>query len=112
LPGFSELGYNILVSLAASHFDPSAYPDPERFDPLRFIDQAPDTSTWLPFGGGVRRCIGAAFANMEMKVVLRTILRHYNLIPTSAADERVAFRGVAYAPGKGGKVRVQNRPSS
>jgi cytochrome P450 len=65
--------------------------------------------SWVPFGGGTRRCLGAAFANMEMNVVLRTILREFRLVPTSSRDERMHSRGVAFAPGGGGRAVVYRR---
>ena len=80
-------GYSILVSLLQLHRDPNVYPDPERFDPQRFLDEKPNTYSWVPFGGGTRRCVGAAFANMEMDVVLRTVLRHFTIRTTSAPGE-------------------------
>jgi cytochrome P450 len=102
--------HRVWISATAVHNDPSRYPDPNTFNPDRFLDANPDNFTWVPFGGGTRRCIGAAFANMEMTVVLRTILRHYSLVPTTAPDEKQRFRGVAFAPARGGLIRVQPRP--
>jgi len=84
----------------------------ERFDPDRYLGRKPDTYAWIPFGGGVRRCLGAAFAQFEIDVVLRTMLRNFELQPTSAPPERESFRGVAFAPGKGGVAVVRRRPRS
>jgi cytochrome P450 len=64
---------------------------------------------WIPYGGGIRRCIGAAFATMEMRLVLRTLLRNYVISPSSARDERWQSRGVAVAPSRGARVRIQPR---
>ncbi|MBV8346521.1 MAG: cytochrome P450, partial [Mycolicibacterium sp.] len=64
---------------------------------------------WIPFGGGVRRCVGAAFANMEMNVTLRTLLREFEFGTTYAPGERVHSRGVATAPGRGGRAIVYRR---
>ncbi|KAA8877352.1 cytochrome P450 [Nocardia colli] len=63
----------------------------------------------IPFGGGVRRCLGAAFATMEMNVVLRTLLRDFSLETTGAPDERTHFRGLTLAPAKKARVTVPRR---
>ncbi|MCG3024373.1 cytochrome P450, partial [Escherichia coli] len=76
------------------------FAEPERFDPTRFLDTTPPPA-WLPFGGGTRRCIGAAFATMEMDVVLRTLLSMYEIVPTTERDEKWHSRGVAFAPHRG-----------
>ncbi|MFN8071545.1 MAG: cytochrome P450 [Mycobacterium sp.] len=102
-------GYSILISLLQLHSDPNVYPDPERFDPQRFIDEKPSTFSWVPFGGGTRRCVGAAFANMEMDVVLRTVLRHFTIRTTSAPGEKWHHRGVAFTPKKGGRIALYRR---
>ena len=60
------------------------FPHPDRFQPDRFLDTLPDTYSWIPFGGGIRRCIGATFAHMEMDVVLRVLLERVELLPTDA----------------------------
>jgi cytochrome P450 len=102
-------GYSILVSIADLHGNDEFFPHPERFDPYRFIDSKPPTFAWLPFGGGTRRCIGAAFANTEMDVVLRTVLQHFRLETDAAPDEKVHHRGIAYTPKDGGRVVVHRR---
>lgn len=102
-------GYSIMVSLSQLHENPDIFPDPERFDPQRFIDAKPNTFAWVPFGGGTRRCVGAAFANMEMDIVLRTVLRHFTIQTTDAPGEKSHFRGVAYTPKKGGRVVMYRR---
>ncbi len=91
------------------HADAEAFPDPDRFDPRRFLDTKVNTFSWIPFGGGTRRCVGAAFANMEMDVVLRTVLRQFTIEPTNRAQERYHARGVAYTPKKGGRITVHRR---
>ena len=101
--------YSILVSLLKLHSDPDVYPNPERFDPQRFIDAKPSTFSWVPFGGGTRRCVGAAFAHMEMDVVLRTVLRHFTIQTTNAPGEKWHNRGVAFTPKKGGRVVLHRR---
>jgi cytochrome P450 len=105
-------GMNVLVSIDLLHDDPAVFPDPRVFDPSRFTGTRPDLYQWIPFGGGTRRCLGAAFATMEMNVVLRTLLRDFTLVPTSEPDERWKSRGVANAPGKGGIAVVHRRSAS
>jgi len=102
-------GHSMIVSIAQIHDDPNVFPDPERFDPQRYIGTKPSSFAWIPFGGGTRRCVGAAFANMEMDVVLRTVLRHFTIETTSAPGERWHCRGVAYTPKDGGRIVVRRR---
>lgn len=102
-------GFSIMVSLIQLHRDAQAYPDPERFDPQRFIDDKPSTVSWVPFGGGTRRCVGAAFANMELDVVLRTVLRQFTIQATDAPGEKWHNRGVAFTPKRGGRIVVRRR---
>jgi cytochrome P450 len=100
-------GYTVQVDIPLTHRN--AYPEPDRFDPDRFTSGSPDMYSWVPFGGGTRRCLGAAFANMEMNVVLRTMLREYRFGPTTARPERLHSRGVAFAPSGGGRAVVYRR---
>src|SRR6478736_9857323 len=102
-------GYTILVSIADLHENADIFPEPDRFDPHRFVDTKPPTFAWLPFGGGTRRCIGAAFANTEMDVVLRTVLTHFRIQTDDAPAEKPHHRGVAYTPKDGGRVVVSRR---
>jgi hypothetical protein len=102
-------GYNLLVGISLVHDDDEVFPDAASFSPDRFAGAKPDSYAWIPFGGGTRRCIGAAFANMEMNVVLRTLLRDFELRTTTEAPERWHSRGVAYAPAKGGRAVVYRR---
>ncbi|MBW0011838.1 cytochrome P450 [Mycobacterium sp.] len=102
-------GDSIIVSIAQIHNDPSVFPDPDRFDPKRYIDGKPSSFAWIPFGGGTRRCLGAAFANMEMDVVLRTVLRHFSIETTTEPGERWHGRGVAFTPKDGGRIVVHRR---
>ena len=74
-----------MASVYLLHRDPELFADPEEFRPERFLDGGPESGSWIPFGGGVRRCLGASFAQLEMKVVLRTVLAHARL---SAPDPR------------------------
>jgi cytochrome P450 len=102
-------GQMVIVNMFLIHDDENLFPNARAFDPDRFVGERPDTYTWLPFGGGARRCIGAAFADLEMNVVLRTVVRDFDLQPTDAPDERWHNRGVAYAPAKGGRAVVHRR---
>ncbi len=95
-------------SIALVHTSPH-HPDPRRFDPSRWIGHRPDPSVWLPFGGGDRRCLGAAFATTEMRIVLREVLRRVELAPTQADDERPTVRHVTIVPRAGGLVTVRSR---
>ncbi|WP_155948721.1 cytochrome P450 [Mycobacterium sp. URHB0044] len=104
-------GYSVVVAIAHIHEHESDYADPERFDPQRFVGNRPSTSSFIPFGGGTRRCVGAVFANVEMDVVLRTVLRHFTIETTTAPDEKVHSRGVAYTPKAGGRVVMRRRPT-
>ncbi|QLL07770.1 cytochrome P450 [Mycobacterium vicinigordonae] len=102
-------GYSIMTCISQIHQNPAAFPDPQRFDPQRFVESKPSSFAWIPFGGGTRRCVGAAFANMEMDVVLRTVLREFTFETTDAPGERSRNRGVAFVPRKGGRVVVHRR---
>jgi cytochrome P450 len=102
-------GQMVIVNMFLIHDNENLFPNARAFDPDRFVGERPDTYTWLPFGGGARRCIGASFAHLEMNVVLRTLLRDFELEPTTDADERWHNRGVAYAPAKGGRAVVHRR---
>ena len=100
-------GVNISPSIYLIHRRPDVYPEPEAFRPERFLgDDAPGTYEWLPFGGSVRRCLGASFALYEMRIVLDTILRRATLETTDAESEAVKRRFVTYTPAHGGRVRV------
>jgi cytochrome P450 len=112
---FEVGGYRIppgvLIGLSAglTHYDAALFPAPDRFEPDRFLDALPDTYAWIPFGGGIRRCIGATFAHLEIEVVLRVLLRRVELLPTDAPDEAWKFRGDAWSPAEGGRAIVRRR---
>jgi cytochrome P450 len=95
------------VVLAANawlvHHDPDIYPDPFAFRPERFLDEPPGTYTWIPFGGGRRRCLGASFAMLEMKVALRAALRRFTIQP-SPTLERTRRRAITISPRRGART--------
>jgi cytochrome P450 len=101
-------GTQLAASIMLVQLDPELYPpDPHEFRPERFLDGAPEPYTWVPFGGGVRRCLGAAFATLEMKVVIATILSRTRLRAPRAKAEKVRFRGVTILPSRGGEAIVE-----
>ena len=102
-------GYTIIVSLNELHENAEEFPNPRRFDPERFINDKPNTFAWVPFGGGTRRCVGAAFAAMEMDVTLRTMLRAITIQTTDKPDEDWLDRGVAFTPKAGARITVRRR---
>jgi cytochrome P450 len=100
----------VILSIRMAHASEESFPDAASFNPDRFVGvSAPKPFSWIPFGGGVNRCIGAALANMEMDVTLRTMLRELRFAPTDAPGERRHWRGVATAPARGGRAVVYRR---
>jgi cytochrome P450 len=97
-------GTDVTPAIWLTHTRADRYPEPFSFRPERFLGDAPATYAWIPFGGGVRRCLGAAFAEMEMRVALAEILRRLDLRPASAAAERVARRNVTFSPSNGTRI--------
>jgi len=91
-------GARVVPSIHLIHRDPETYPEPDRFLPERFLDNPPGTYTWIPFGGGVRRCLGAAFAQFEMAVVLRELVRRHQIAPANPASERPFRRAITETP--------------
>ncbi len=106
---YEPAGTSMMASIYLAHTRPDVYADPYEFRPERFLGSRPETFSWLPFGGGVRRCIGAAFAQLEMRVVLREVLRHVDLAPASADRERAKLAGITLVPGEGTPVRIATR---
>jgi cytochrome P450 family 135 len=96
-------------AIALVQRSPENYREPLAFDPERFTGGPPDSSVWLPFGGGSRRCLGAAFASTEMRVVLREILRRVDLATTTARGEPARARHVTLIPGRGARITVSHR---
>lgn len=91
-------GTMIAADIERMHHRPDLYPEPKRFRPERFLDSRPGTYTWIPFGGGVHRCIGAGFALTEARLILQTILRHLTFAPTAAGGEPSQRRTLITTP--------------
>jgi cytochrome P450 len=100
-------GQFLMAAIAAIHYREDLFPQPEEFRPERFLDGRPDTYAWIPFGGGVRRCIGASFAEFEMRVVLRAFVERADLRTASPEPEPIRVRNITLAPGKGCRVVLE-----
>jgi cytochrome P450 len=99
-------GTDVTPAIWLTHTRPDLYPQPYAFRPERFLEDAPATYGWIPFGGGVRRCLGAAFAELEMRVVLSAVLARLDLAAVSARPERVQRRNITFSPRHGTRVRA------
>jgi cytochrome P450 family 135 len=97
-------GLSVTPSIYLVHRNPKIYPDPEAFKPERFLDNPPGTYTWIPFGGGVRRCLGASFAQFEMAVVLKELVRRRQIRPADPRPERIFRRAITETPRHNAKV--------
>ena len=104
IPRGATVGPSILIA----HSREDNYDDPERFDPERFLGHNPPTNTWIPFGGGVRRCIGAGFAMMEGVAVLREVFRAVDV--TTVGTDEPLVRNITSVPRYGARIRVTPRP--
>jgi cytochrome P450 len=108
-------GTRVAPSIYLTNRSPRAYVDPEAFRPERFLEEGPETFSWIPFGGGIRRCIGASFAQLEMKLILRTVLGE--LEPSLPEGRRwrtgewIRRRAVTLVPAAGARVVWQRRAS-
>jgi cytochrome P450 len=99
----------VAVSIIALHHREDIYPEPHQFRPERFLGVKPGTYTWVPFGGGIRRCLGATLAMAEQRVVLDAIVRRVDLVAPDHAPERARQRNVTTIPGRGGRVVVAHK---
>jgi len=91
-------GISVAPCVYLVHRNPEIYPEPQRFLPERFLDNPPGTYTWIPFGGGVRRCLGASFAQFEMAVVLKELVKRHQIRPANPKPERVFRRAITETP--------------
>jgi cytochrome P450 len=103
IPAGTRLAPNIYLT----HRLPGVYPEPERFRPERFIETPAGTYTWIPFGGGIRRCLGASFALFEMKVVIPAVLSRVSLRAEAEGTEPIRRRAITFAPQRGAMVVVE-----
>jgi cytochrome P450 len=99
-------GVNVVPCIYLMHRREDIYPDARAFRPERFLERPAGTYTWIPFGGGVRRCLGASFALFEMKTVLAAVVRGATLRPADPAPERTRRRAITHAPAGGAQVTV------
>jgi cytochrome P450 len=102
-------GAAVMPAIAAVHFRADLYPNPDEFRPERFLEGGPDPYTWIPFGGGVRRCIGASFALFEMKAVLRAVAAAVERLEPAGGAEQTRRRAVTLVPARDGRVIVARR---
>ncbi|PJK18537.1 cytochrome P450 [Mycolicibacterium goodii] len=100
-------GTLVAPSIGLVHAGADVYPDPDRFDPDRMLQSTQTPSTWLPFGGGNRRCLGATFALVEMRTVLREILRRVDLFATTAPGEKQRLKHATMIPHRGARICVR-----
>lgn len=105
-------GVSVAPSILLAHRRHDVYPDPDRFRPERFLGESPELLTWIPFGGGVRRCLGSAFATLEMQVVLRTVLGQARLRAADARLERQRRRAVTLTPRHGTRIVLAQPPAT
>ncbi len=102
-------GTDVSPAIWLTHTRADVYPEPFAFKPERFLEGAPDTYAWIPFGGGVRRCLGASFAELEMRIVLREVLGRCELRKASPAPEKTARRNITLSPKAGTPVVLTAR---
>jgi cytochrome P450 len=102
-------GTDVTPAIWLTHTRADVYPEPYAFKPERFLEEPPDTYAWVPFGGGIRRCLGAAFAEFEMGIVLREVLTRCELYKASPKPERIGRRNITLSPRDGTPVVVTAR---
>jgi cytochrome P450 len=102
-------GTVVAVDIERIHYRPEIYPQPGAFRPERFLEQRPGTYTWVPFGGGVHRCIGAGFGLTEARLILAAILRHFTFVPIARGGEPSRRGNLVTAPAEGATVTLLSR---
>jgi cytochrome P450 len=102
-------GTDVTPAIWLTHTRAESYPEPFAFRPERFLEDGPDTYAWIPFGGGIRRCIGAAFAEFEMRIALREVLTRCELHKASPAPEKIGRRNITLSPRAGTPVVLTAR---
>jgi cytochrome P450 len=107
-----DAGTRIVVHIIAINRNPQTYPHPNEFRPERFLGGRPQTYAWVPFGGGVKRCLGASFSMRELITVLHTLLREGEFSPVDDKAERIVRRSIMLAPQHGTRVRYRPRTTS
>ena len=100
-------GIRVYPAILLVHHREDLYPEPDRFRPERFLNGGVESYAWLPFGGGIRRCIGAALAQAEMAEVIRTVVSSVELEPSRPEPDPVVIRGITLVPKHGAPVRVR-----
>jgi cytochrome P450 len=100
-------GTTVAIPAYLVHHRPDLYRDPRSFRPERFLDQGPGAFTWVPFGGGARRCVGASFATLEMKCVLSTVLHRVSMRPARPDPERIRMRNIILTPAHKTRVVIE-----
>ncbi|SOD72780.1 cytochrome P450 [Jatrophihabitans sp. GAS493] len=102
-------GVSVMPGVGVVQSDPANFPHPEEFDPTRFIDSQPAANTWIPFGGGVRRCIGAGFSLVEAAAVLQEVLGRFDVVAERQRPEPAASRNITLAPSRGSRIVLKRR---
>jgi cytochrome P450 len=102
-------GTDVTPAIWLAHTRADVYPEPFAFRPERFLEQQPDTYAWIPFGGGIRRCLGAAFAEFEMRIVLREVLTRCELHKVNPRPEKIGRRNITLSPKDGTPVVLDAR---
>jgi cytochrome P450 len=102
-------GTSVMASIHLAHTDPARYDDPLTFRPERFLDRQPDLANWLPFGGGIRRCLGAGFATLELRETIRQVVTHATFRAATTDLERPKRRAVTMIPRHGTRILVNHR---